>query len=216
MLIDIEGQQFGRWTALRFVGRRGPHQMWRCRCQCGETRDVAGAHLRRGGSQSCGCLRRERTSAATRIHGASGTPEHQKWISMLRRCTDSTAADYARYGGRGISVCNRWRYGEGALSAFSCFLADMGKKPYTRATLERINNDGNYEPGNVTWADRRAQSRNRSNNVEVKLGHKVVLLADALRALDLSKSSYYYLKRLGYSPQGAIDRLAGKYNGPPR
>lgn len=134
---------------------------------------------------------------------------------MIRRCTSEKSQDYPRYGGRGIKVCDRWLYGELDKSGFECFLSDMGPKPFSRATIERNNNDGEYGPGNCRWADRRAQSRNRSNNVSVTLRGRGMLLKDALTELGASTSSYYYLKRLGYSEQKAIDRLAGVYRGPP-
>ena len=162
---DIAGQQFGRLTVLsldsirqRPLKRRGT--LWLCQCTCGAKCIVRGTHLQSGNSQSCGCMKRElaRELASTQntTHGharGSISPTYSVWIGMRKRCQNKATNGYLRYGGRGISVCERWH-------KFENFLADMGERPPGR-TLDRINNDGNYEPGNCRWATLEEQNLNR-------------------------------------------------------
>jgi hypothetical protein len=145
--IDITGKRFDRWFVLERAGRR--RKRWLCRCICGAERAVHGSRLRNGTSRSCGCLRRR--------HGHSGNGKKRKpsrtyksWESMHWRCND---LQNPNYGGRGITVCARWR-------KFENFLADMGKRPRGK-TLDRIDPDGNYEPGNCRWATPTEQYFNR-------------------------------------------------------
>lgn len=152
---DITGQRFGRLVALRIVGK-ARRARWLCECDCGHEYTVEGTMLRSGNTRSCGCLQPQK--ARNRVwkhghaqHGPSKT--YTSWANMLRRCDDSTGRDFEYYGGRGISVCERWR-------SFENFLADMGERPIG-LTLDRIENDRGYEPGNCRWATWSEQQINR-------------------------------------------------------
>ena len=153
--IDLTGKRFGRLFVISRGPNSGSHAAWRVRCACGNLSLVSGDSLRRGHTQSCGCLNAERVSAANGIHFESGTPEHEAWHSMRRRCYVSTTKGYRHYGGRGIIVCERWR------ENYLFFLADVGRRPSDSHSIDRINNDGNYEPTNCRWATRSQQRLNQ-------------------------------------------------------
>lgn len=150
---DLIGKKFGRLTLLE-IKENG----WLCRCDCGIEKIIKRTNIIKGATQSCGCLHKERFGALNRTHGASGTLTWKRWRSMVARCTMKNAKSYPRYGGRGIIVCERW------LTSFENFLSDMGECPDDNFTLERKNNDGNYELTNCRWATRKEQNRNSSRN----------------------------------------------------
>lgn len=152
------GQRFGRYVVLTI--NKGRQRTSDVRCDCGETRTVRIDYLAKGLAQSCGCARSERIIKQSTMHGEASrseqTPEWRTWISMRRRCTDPDSTGYENYGGRGISVCQRW------LGSFEAFLTDVGRRPSDKYTIDRYpDNDGNYEPTNVRWATRSQQRANQ-------------------------------------------------------
>lgn len=161
---DVAGQRFGMLVAVDLVGGFGPRgaQRWRCRCDCGGEVFVRGYELRVGDKGSCGCARR--TGDLTAANGSAGrtrSPERRSWTDMIQRCTNPKRSKFAIYGGRGISVCAQWR------ESFDAFLADVGPRPGRGFSLDRIDVNGNYEPGNVRWSSNTEQSRNRRTNTVI-------------------------------------------------
>lgn len=148
-LIDIRGKRYGKLVVLRHAGTSKNRQSrWLCQCDCGKTKEIVRSNLTSGHARSCGCIH-------ARVNGdAAGkqAPEYRAWAGMKQRCADKSDADY---GGRGIKVCQEW--GDDYLA----FLRDVGRRPSTRHSLDRINVNGNYEPGNVRWATAREQYQNR-------------------------------------------------------
>lgn len=157
VLNDLSGRIFGRLHVLQRSGKTRPVK-WVCKCSCGIERTVRSVHLVTGHTKSCGCLQREISivvGSASKRHGHSngGSRTYNVWQAMKARCFTQTHHAYKWYGARGITVCARWM-------VYENFLDDMGEKP-DGLSLDRINNDGNYEPGNCQWATATQQSRNR-------------------------------------------------------
>lgn len=157
-------QRFGRWTLVEQVYRQKGHGYWLCRCDCGASAIVRDEHFRSGRSKSCGCLRRElgteaiaNTAQANLIHGLARrgqvAPEYRSWHAMLQRCEDPKHPAFRNYGGRGITVCPRWH-------VLEHFVADLGLRPFG-TSLDRIDNDRGYEPGNCRWATAKEQRENQ-------------------------------------------------------
>lgn len=162
-LKDIAGFRFGRVVAIRLVGRnRHRKAIWRCACDCGQEFDAISGNLTSGTTMSCGCLKLEiigrLASRRNRRHGhATGgavSSEYCSWRSMINRCKHSCVNGFKYYGGRGVTVCERWQ-------SFEAFLADMGEKPTPKHTLDRIDPDGSYTPENCRWATSSQQRRNQ-------------------------------------------------------
>lgn len=167
--IDMTGARVGR---LAVIGRAptpagSTKAFWTCRCDCGNETRVPGVRLRGPRpTRSCGCLVRD-TLATFRVvggpgrpptHGLSQTLEYHSWINMIYRCTRPDHPQWANYGGRGITVCDRWLDPEQGMNNF---YADMGPRPSPDLSIDRIDNDGNYEPGNCRWADDKTQRANQ-------------------------------------------------------
>lgn len=151
------GSRFGRLIVIDLLPKkvtdRKSYAMARVRCDCGVVREVFAENLRAGRTTSCGCWR-ARTAAIAGNPLERKSPEYRAWANMKDRCENPRHRRYLDWGGRGIRVCERWR-------AFANFLADMGRRPSADHSLDRINNDGNYEPGNVRWATSSEQAQNR-------------------------------------------------------
>jgi len=151
--------KFGRLTVLKFAGKSKGNLLYECRCDCGNIVIKRGSHLRRHEVKSCGCFRKDKAYeniGRPKTHGQSKTPTYRSWTAMKFRCLNSNHIAYPQYGGRGITVCQRWL-------RFENFLADMGERPVDM-TLDRINVDGDYCAENCRWAYPKDQSRNRRNN----------------------------------------------------
>lgn len=181
-------RSFGRLTVVSDAGvTRHQKRLWRCLCECGSGDVlVTTGGLTSGTTQSCGCLQRDRTSAANRTHGASETRTYSSWKAMMARCYNAGTSGFRRYGGRGIVVCNRWH-------RFDVFLADMGQRP-SGCSLDRIDGAGSYEPSNCRWATSREQALNRRNSVSfITADEEVVSLAAVADYLAINRGSLWRL-----------------------
>lgn len=191
---DLTGQRFGRLVALRPVKGPTGHTMWECRCDCGGSNVVLAANLYRDNTRSCGCLGAE----THKTHGQSSTRLYKVWSSMKHRCSNPNDASYEIYGGRGIAVCDGWQSFEG-------FRAWASVSGYRQGlTLERVDADGNYEPGNCTWIPKSAQSNNTSRSRRITFRGGTRTLKDWAIALDVPYARLFGRLKLGWSIERAF------------
>lgn len=192
-LIDLVGKKFNYFTVIKRVADRNRAPYWLCRCECGTEKEIEGGNLRSNRIRSCGCA----PGNYKVKHGMCKTAEYKVWQGMLRRCTNHNDKRYAQYGGRGISVCDRWR-------SFENFYADMGDRPSDEHQIDRENNDGNYEPGNCRWATRTQQCRNKSANVMLTIGSETLCAAEWAERSGVSHARIRHRLRLGWSSEDAV------------
>lgn len=184
---NLVGLNFGRLTVLarapadpRLVSRQ---TRWECACECGGTAVVTAGNLRIGKTNSCGCLSAEATAQRQTIHGQTNSSEYSSWEHMISRCHNPNNDGYALYGGQGVAVCDRWRFGEDGKTGFECFLADLGPKPQSHLSIDRYpDHTGDYRPGNARWASPSQQSNNKRTNKFIEFGGATMTVADACRA----------------------------------
>lgn len=200
-VIDIAGQVFGRLTIISFCFLRNGRSVWLCQCSCGRRVALRANDVRRGATKSCGCLHSE-TSAENgrrnRTHGKSGSPEYAIWIGVLRRCCKSTRDEYERYGGRGVTACNRWR------DSFEAFYADMGPRPSPQHSIDRIDNNRGYEPGNCRWATAKEQQRNKRNNRMLTHDGRTQCATDWAEEVHITRGCLLERLRRGWSVARAL------------
>lgn len=171
---DMIGHKFGRLTVTAKVHTGTNQHRWEVVCDCGTEKQVWGAELRNGGTKSCGCLQATKGTGINFKHGGAAygreAPEYTSWRCMMDRCGRETNKSFKHYGGRGIIVCERWRTGDGRITGFECFVADMGKRPHGTSIDRFPDNDGNYEPGNCRWATVSEQNQNRRHRSKFDVG----------------------------------------------
>lgn len=193
------GQKFGAWTVIAAAEDQAKMI---CRCDCGRTEHPVRTYdLVRGKSLMC---RRCSVSLSKTSHGASPygntSPEYNTWVHMIQRCHNPNNKDYKNYGGRGISVCDMWR------ESFEAFLLMVGKRPTLKHTIERVDTNGNYEPGNVRWATRAEQNVNTRSNINLTIDGVTQTVSEWSRDPRCSVSMFTCYKRLdrGWSPEAAV------------
>lgn len=193
MPIDYTGRRFGRLTVLREAERRRCptqiYRVWFCRCDCGKMKEVIMSSLGSGKTTSCGCHQKEIVSQMYTTHGMSTTSEFSIWQEMGNRCYNLNHKNYFNYGGRGISVCERWR------NSFVNFFQDMGFRPTTKHSLDREENNGNYEPSNCRWATGKVQGKNKRSNVWLTYkGNRMIQSEWAIKLNTKSENIGHHLK----------------------
>jgi hypothetical protein len=200
------GDRYGRLVAVEKLGAQSSrHAVWLFRCDCGTTKAIRASKVRHAQTRSCGCMRRERIRHGHARNGDAST-EYSSWTSMLQRCLNPNNAAYPHYGGRGITVCERWR-------SFENFLADMGPKPSSAHSLERKKNDKGYEPGNVIWATRFEQNRNKRTTRLVVYQGREMCLEDAAASAGLTESGLRYRLYRGLSLEAPAVPPSGRRRG---
>lgn len=202
---DLTGRRFNRLVVVsRAPSTLNGHARWNCRCDCGSAKVAKATNLKRSEVQSCGCLRSETVATNRLVHGqcrrrGRKTKEWQTWNAMIRRCYDKRDGSYFRYGGRGIRICDRWR------NSFLAFFKDVGVAPSKGHEIERIDNDGNYEPMNVRWATHREQCNNRRTTRLVTAFGQTLSLADAVRRFGIVGYGTVQARiKYGVNPESAL------------
>lgn len=181
---DLTGQTFGRLTVVAFDHLSANGQAyWRCRCTCGNDKIISAAQLKWTKTSSCGCYRKEYMSKRQKTHGLGNTRLYRIWSKMKSRCYYKKHDYYDYYGGKGVSVCEEW------MDFINFYTWAINNGYDDSLTIDRINNDGNYEPSNCRWVDKITQSNNKSSNVMIEYMGKTQSLADWCRELGLD----YYL-----------------------
>ena len=190
---SIIGRRFGRYVVIDRLELIGTNRMLFCRCDCGAEKSASYSSLVSGRTKSCGCLRSEKSRETHRKHGHAGynsngircTPEYKSWTEMKGRCLNINHKSYKDYGGRGITIYQRW------VDSFENFIADMGERPSKKHSIDRIDNDGNYEPVNCRWATKQEQNSNTRRNKFVSIDGNCVILAEAARLLGVDPSTVW-------------------------
>jgi hypothetical protein len=187
----VSGKKYGRWTTICETIGAWKYRRVLCECECGTKNHVSFIHLRNGKSKSCGCLKKEKHKKAKTKHGMFGTPEYQAWRAMNGRCYNPNFDSHKHYKEMGITVCSEWREG------FVAFYRHVGKRPSGRHSIDRINNLGNYEPGNVRWATPEQQQGNKRTSVIVTYCGESINLAEAARRCGLNYNTVFSRYRKG-------------------
>lgn len=199
--IDLNGKRFGRLEVIEYAGRHqspsGSYTLWTCLCDCGNTVTTASKSLRNGIAKSCGCFRSDDAAMRHTTHGMTRSPEFSSWQAMRARCQRPSHTYYKDYGGRGITICERWE-------SFEAFLADMGPRPSLKHQIERIDNNGNYEPSNCHWIEAFQQGRNKRNNRLLSYRGETLHIAEWSRRTGLSRETIWHRLKIGWSVEKAI------------
>lgn len=207
--VDLTGQRFGRLVVVRYLGRPrnsksslSTHSLWECLCDCGKTSRPNSQSLRKGKTKSCGCWIDEFIGNQARTHGMSKSPEYISYHEARKRCQNPKVIRYPQYGGRGI---------EFRFESFEEFLAELGRKPSPQHSLNRIDNDGHYEKGNVEWATAESQSRNKTSSHSITVNGSTHVISDwaVMNGIDVRLIDAR-LRRLGWCEPCAVSLKNGQ------
>ena len=206
---DLTGKKFGRLTVLRKIGKDDrSNVIWECQCDCGNKTNITTVRLNRG-TKSCGCLVKEtaiKTGKKNTKHNKCNTSEYTTYKGIKGRCYNTNNKDYPSYGGRGIKVCDRW------IESFQNFYDDMGPKPSKKHSLDRIDNNGDYEPNNCRWANLEDQNNNRRSNKYITYNNETLTYAQWSRRLGGSDGIVHGRIKRGWDPIKAITTPVRKNN----
>jgi hypothetical protein len=200
--LDYIGKRYGYWLVKEYKGMdKHRHHTYLCQCDCGAEKVVALGNLKTGKSTNCGCVKiaNLKGNDYNKKHGMSFSREYRSWESMLNRCEKPNDREYPMWGGRGIKVCERWH-------DFNNFYADMGKRP-PNTTLDRIDNNGNYEPTNCRWANAKTQANNKRSNTLITYEGRTQTLQQWADEVGIGANTIHNrISNLGWSIEEAMTR----------
>lgn len=200
--VDVVGQRFGRYVVISnsSIRTKAKKQMVYCRCDCGTERLVTVGNLRSGISESCGCLKSEKTRLRRTKHGLSQTTMYLRYRGMIRRCYMLGSPEFHNYGARGIKVCARW------LESVENYIQDMGQPPFEWASVDRIDNSGDYCKDNCRWASKKEQSLNRRTTNFIEFNGETLCVSDWAKKIGLSNGGLRNRLLRGMSVEDALTR----------
>ncbi|EKD89559.1 MAG: hypothetical protein ACD_33C00045G0026 [uncultured bacterium] len=204
MVKNLVDNKFGRLTVIYDSGKRTSGRMiiWTCKCDCGNIINVCTGSLNSGNTKSCGCLQKDYVSNTGKnniTHGLSNTLIYKNWSDIIQRCNNPNNPAYIYYGARGIKICDKW------LQSFEAFYTDMGVKPSSHHSIDRKDNNGNYEPNNCKWSTQEEQCNNKSNNVILNYKGKKYTISQLAKEYNISYSKLHQRLRCGWSLEDAIE-----------
>ena len=201
---DLTDSVFGRLTVVSFSRITKGKTFWNCLCSCGTEKEVRADSMKDGSILSCGCLHSEaakKRGAESRTHGhfrnGKMTPTYRTWALVKRRCKNPNAREYKFYGGRGIRVCERWE-------KFERFLEDMGEKPDSGSSIERLDSNGNYSPENCRWLPRKLQARNRRSSRIIEFRGEKKCVAEWAERTGISQDNVLERLNAGWTVEDAL------------
>lgn len=193
--------RYGRLIVLKEIKRKGERLKYLCKCDCGNTKEILARHVKAEAIKSCGCLQKEASSKASKTHGLGGSYIYNSWKGIKSRCLDKSNKHYKNYGGRGIIIHKEW---EDDPVGFADYIKkELGERP-PKHTLDRINNEKGYEPGNLRWATSRQQNNNTRKNRHLTLNGETLTVAQWSRKLKVSKNTITKRLRLGWSTERTL------------
>lgn len=200
---DLTGQTFGRLFVIQYAGRKSCGASWFCRCECGNIKTVRGTSLRRKEILSCGCLNKEIVKKQFTTHNKSYTKEYKIFTAAKDRCNNPQNKGYYKYGGRGIKF---------SFETFEDFIKEAGARPTDKHSLDRIQNNGNYEAGNVQWATATKQARNTRNNVFITFQGQSKCISEWSEILGINKNTINFRRRKGFCIECVLKVSIDKVN----
>lgn len=197
MTTDITGQKFGRLTALNFSHKMRDKSYWSCLCDCGKKKNIRADGLKNGNTRSCGCLQKEKAT----IHGIRYTRLYKIWKGIKQRCYNEKSTNYKNYGGRGITICYEWK--NNAEVFYDWAIANGYEE---ELTIDRINNDGNYEPNNCRWTTNKEQARNKRSNINIEFQGQTKCLKEWAEILGIKyRTLASRINKYGWSVEEALE-----------
>lgn len=221
--IDLTGHKYGRVTVVSYFGHKNGRTAWNCLCECGNTFVTTGDSLRTGKTSSCGCYRHEREVEANIKHGLKDHPLYMVHQRMKGRCYNKNNKKYKNYGARGIKVCDEWLGEDGFVNFYDWAIKNGFKEEklpngLNKYSIDRIDNDGNYEPNNCRWATNKEQARNRTTNIKITFNGKTKILVEWCEDLDIDYKLTLERINYGWDIEDAFFKAKGRikyydYNG---
>lgn len=209
--LDRTGYKWGRWTVISYAGRNAKkHLLWLCRCECGTEKKLTSNAISGQDAMSCGCIKVEVLAIRNTKHGLSKTPEYGIWSAIRVRCSNPYNPETRKnYADRGIAVCARWTGEDG----FAHFIADMGKRPSGKYSIERRDNDAGYNPENCYWATRIEQARNKRNNRLLTFNGETITAPEWADRLGIKLCTLHMRLHRGWSVEDTLSLPAKGHEG---